>query len=603
MLNSDMENNKIRNFCIIAHIDHGKSTLADRILEYTQTIPPREMRDQVLDSMDLERERGITIKAHAIQVKYKALDGHEYTLNLIDTPGHVDFTYEVSRSLKACEGAILLVDASQGVEAQTLANAYLAIDHGLDIIPVINKIDLPTARIDDVKMQIEEMIGIDSNDVILASAKEGIGTQEILEAVVKRVRPPRYDPSKPLRALIFDSFYDYYRGVVTIVRVFEGSIKKGMRVTMMSSNRTYEALEIGILKLDMIPTEELESGSVGYVVTGIREIQDVKVGDTITSADHPAEEPLPGFRELRPMVFCGLYPASGDDYNSLKDALQKLKLNDAALVFEPESSPALSFGFRCGFLGTLHMEIVQERLEREYGLNLITTAPSVRYHVKKKDGTIVEVDNPSKFPKPYEIAHIEEPFIMVEILLPSEYVGPVMELCQYRRGTFKSMEYLTPSKVLLKYEMPLAEILMEFYDRLKSITKGYGSLDYEFIGYRESDLVKLDILIHGEVVDALSTITHRDKAYERGRALVEKLKETIPRQLFEVSIQAAIGSRVIARENIKPLRKDVIAKLYGGDVTRKNKLLEKQKLGKKRMKQIGKVNIPQEAFMAVLSLD
>ncbi|HGE69822.1 TPA: elongation factor 4 [Candidatus Poribacteria bacterium] len=598
-----MERNRIRNFCIIAHVDHGKSTLADRILEFTKAIPPREMREQVLDDMELERERGITIKAHAIQSKYTALDGKEYILNLIDTPGHVDFTYEVSRSLKACEGAILVVDAVQGVEAQTLANTYLAMDHGLDIIPVINKIDLPNARVDEVKKQIKEIIGIDSDEVILASAKEGIGTQEILEAVVNKIRPPADTYDLPLRALIFDSFYDYYLGVVTTIRVFDGKIRRGMNITMMSNGRTYEVTDIGILKLDMIPVDELSAGNVGYMVAGIREIRDIKIGDTITSTDKPAKEPLPGFRELQPMVFCGLYPTSGDDYNSLRDALEKLRLNDASFVYEPESSPALSFGFRCGFLGTLHMEIVQERLEREYGINLITTAPSVRYRVLKTDKKIIEIDNPSKLPKPNEIVHIEEPYIIAEIMLPSEYVGSIMELCQSKRGIFKSIQYITASKVLLNYEIPLSEIVMEFYDKLKSLTRGYGSMDYEIGDYRVSDLVRLDILIHGNMVDALSTITHRDKAYERGKALVEKLKELIPRQLFEVSIQAAIGSKVIARENVKPLRKDVIARLYGGDVTRKNKLLEKQRLGKKRMKQIGSVEIPQEAFMAVLSLE
>jgi GTP-binding protein LepA len=598
-----MELKKIRNFCIIAHVDHGKSTLADRILEATNSIPKRDMREQVLDDMDLERERGITIKAHAIQSKYKSPNGNEYTFNLIDTPGHVDFTYEVARSLKACEGAILVVDAVQGVEAQTLANAYLAIDSGLDIVPVINKIDLPNARVEEVKKQIKEIIGIDSDDVILASAKEGTGVQEILEAVVNRIRPPSGSSESPLRALVFDSFYDHYLGVVTIIRVFDGKMRKNMGITMMSNKSNYEVFDIGILKLDMVPVNELSAGDVGFMVAGIREIRDVKGGDTITETSNQATEPLIGFRELQPMVFCGLYPTNGDEYNSLREALEKLKLNDASFVYEPESSPALSFGFRCGFLGTLHMEIVQERLEREYGLSLITTAPSVRYKAVKTNGSIVEVDNPSKLPKTTEIEHIEEPFITAEIMLPSEYVGAIMELCQSKRGMFKSIQYLNSSKVLLNYEIPLAEIVMEFYDRLKSLTRGYGSMDYDIGEYRESNLVKLDILIHGNPVDALSTITHREKAYERGRALVEKLREIIPRQLFEVPIQAAIGGKVIARESIKPLRKDVIAKLYGGDVTRKNKLLDKQKAGKKRMKQIGKVDIPQEAFMAVLSLE
>ncbi|MEK7397594.1 MAG: translation elongation factor 4 [Candidatus Poribacteria bacterium] len=598
-----MEQNRIRNFCIIAHVDHGKSTLADRILEFTKSIPSRDMREQVLDDMDLERERGITIKAHAIQSKYKSLDGKEYVLNLIDTPGHVDFTYEVSRSLKACEGAILVVDAVQGVQAQTLANAYLAMDNGLDIVPVINKIDLPNARVEDVKKQIKEIIGINPEEVILASAKEGTGTQEVLEAVVKKIRQPSSSDDRPLRALIFDSFYDHYLGVVTTIRIFDGKIRKGMDITMMSNGRKHEVAEIGTLKLDMVPVDEMSAGDVGYMVAGIREIRDIKIGDTITSTDEPASESLPGFRELQPMVFCGLYPTSGDDYGSLRDALEKLRLNDASFVYEPESSPALSFGFRCGFLGTLHMEIVQERLEREYGINLITTAPSVKYKVLKTDKKIVEIDNPSKLPKASEIEHIEEPYITTEIMLPSEYVGSIMELCQSKRGIFKSIQYVSTTKVLLNYEIPLAEIVMEFYDKLKSLTRGYGSMDYEIGDYRASDLVKLDILIHGNPIDALSTITHKDRAYERGKFLVEKLRGIIPRQLFEVPIQAAIGSKVIARETIKPLRKDVIAKLYGGDVTRKNKLLDKQKLGKKRMKQIGSVEIPQEAFMAVLSLE
>jgi GTP-binding protein LepA len=598
-----MELSKIRNFCIVAHIDHGKSTLADRILEFTHAIPPREMREQVLDNMDLERERGITIKAHAIQSKYKALDGNEYTLNLIDTPGHVDFTYEVSRSLKACEGAILVIDAVQGIEAQTLANVHLAMDQGLDIVPVINKIDLPNARIDDVKNQIEEIIGIDPKEIILASAKDGTGTQDVLEAVINKIRPPQGSPESPLRALIFDSFYDHYLGVVATVRVFDGSIQEKMDITMMSNGSIHDVSELGIFRLDMIPVKELVAGSVGYVVASIREIKDVKIGDTITSTSKPASEPLAGFRDLQPMVFCGLYPTNGDEYNSLREALEKLKLNDASFVYEPESSPALSFGFRCGFLGTLHMEIVQERLEREYGLSLITTAPSVKYRIVKINGKVMEIDNPSKMPNPSEIEHIEEPFIIAEIMLPSEYVGTIMELCMSKRGIFKSMQYLTSTKVLIKYEIPLAEIVMEFFDKLKSLTRGYGSMDYEIGEYMPSDLVKLDILVHSNPIDALSIITHRNKAYERGKALVEKLREIIPRQLFEVPIQAAIGSRVIARESVKPLRKDVIAKLYGGDVTRKNKLLDKQKLGKKRMKRVGRVEIPQEAFMAVLSLE
>jgi len=598
-----MELKEIRNFCIIAHIDHGKSTLADRILEHTNAIPPREMREQVLDTMELERERGITIKAQSIQSKYESLDGKEYTLNLIDTPGHVDFAYEVSRSLTACEGALLVVDAVQGIEAQTLANVYLAMEHDLDIIPVINKIDLPNARVDEIKKQIEEIIGLDAEDAISTSAKEGIGTQDVLEAVVQRIRPPDGDSSQPLRALIFDSSYDHYRGVIVTARFLDGTVRPGTSITMMSTGKKYEVVEVGVFKPAATPTNELTAGSVGYVLAAIRQIDDVAVGETITTTNNPAPEPLPGYKELQPMVFCGLYPTNTDDYNTLKDAMVKLKLNDASFSYEPESSPALTFGFRCGFLGTLHMEIIQERLEREYDLDLIATAPSVKYRVVQTDGSVMEVDNPSKLPDPNQMERIEEPFITASIMLPSEYVGPVMELCQSRRGTFKSIEYFDSSRGLLTYELPLAEIVMEFYDRLKSLTRGYGSMDYEIGKYQASDLVKLDILLHGKSVDALSSIVHREKAYNRGRALVEKLKDVIPRQLFEVPIQAAIGSRVIARESIRPLRKDVIAKLYGGDYTRKRKLLEKQKAGKKRMKQIGDVAVPQEAFMAVLSVD
>ena len=598
-----MELRYIRNFCIIAHIDHGKSTLADRILEYTKAIPPREMREQVLDTMDLERERGITIKAQSIQSKYESVDGKEYILNLIDTPGHVDFTYEVSRSLTACEGAVLVVDAVQGVEAQTLANVYLALEHDLDIVPVINKVDLPNARVEEVRHQIEEIIGLEADEAVIASAKEGIGTQEVLEAVVQRIRPPDGDSSRPLKALIFDSSYDHYRGVVVTARIFDGIVRPGMSVTMMSTGKKYEVAEVGLFKPDATPADELTAGSVGYILAGIRQIDDVKVGDTLTATDRPASESLPGYKELQPMVFCGLYPADTDTYSTLRDAMEKLKLNDASFIYEPESSPALTFGFRCGFLGTLHMEIIQERLEREYDLDLIATAPSVKYRVVKIDGSFIEIDNPSKLPEPNEMERIEEPFITANIMLPSQYVGAIMELCQARRGMFKGIEYFDGSRALIHYELPLAEIVMEFYDRLKSLTRGYGSMDYEIGDYRASDLVKLDILIHGDSIDALSAIVHREKAYNRGRALVEKLKDVIPRQLFEVPIQASIGSRVIARESIRPLRKDVIAKLYGGDVTRKRKLLEKQKAGKKRMKQIGNVAIPQEAFMAVLSVD
>lgn len=561
------------------------------------------MRDQFLDTMDLERERGITIKAQSIQSKYKALDGKEYSLNLIDTPGHVDFTYEVSRSLTACEGAVLVVDAVQGVEAQTLANVYLALELDLDIVPVINKVDLPNARVDEVSHQIEEIIGLDADEIITTSAKEGIGTQDVLEAVIQRIRPPSGAPKKSLKALIFDSSYDHYRGVVVTARIFDGEVRPGMNVTMMSTGTKYEVVEVGVFKPDATPTDKLSAGSVGYILAGIRTINDVNVGDTLTSTAQLASEPLPGFKELQPMVFCGFYPANTDDYASLKDALERLKLNDASFIYEPESSPALTFGFRCGFLGTLHMEIIQERLEREYDLDLIATAPSVKYKVLKTDGTFVEVDNPSRLPEPNEIEQIEEPFITVGIMLPSEYVGAIMDLCQSRRGSFKSIEYFDGSRALINYELPFGEIVMEFYDKLKSLTRGYGSMDYEIGEYAAADLVKLDILIHSKPIDALSTIVHREKAYNRGRSLVEKLKEAIPRQLFEVPIQAAIGSRVIARESIRPLRKDVIAKLYGGDVTRKRKLLEKQKAGKKRMKQIGDVAIPQEAFMAVLSVD
>ena len=594
---------EVRNFCIIAHIDHGKSTLADRILEYTKTIPPREMREQVLDTMDLERERGITIKAQSIQSKYKSLDGKEYILNLIDTPGHVDFAYEVSRSLTACEGAVLVVDAVQGVEAQTLANVYLALEHNLDIVTVINKVDLPNARVEEVRHQIEEIIGLEADEAIAASAKEGIGTQNVLEAVIQKIRPPDGSDSRPLKALIFDSSYDHYRGVVVTARIFDGKVRPGMKITMMSTGKAYEVVEVGIFKPDATPTDELIAGAVGYILAGVRQIDDVKVGDTITATDDPVSVPLLGYKELQPMVFCGLYPADTDYYGTLRDALQKLKLNDASFVYEPESSPALTFGFRCGFLGTLHMEIIQERLEREYDLDLIATAPSVKYKVVKTNGSVVEVANPSKLPDPNDIERIEEPFITTDIMLPSQYVGAIMELCQVRRGMFKGIEYFDGSRALIHYELPLAEIVMEFYDRLKSLTRGYGSMDYEIGEYRASDLVRLNILIHGDSIDALSTIVHREKAYNRGRALVEKLKDVIPRQLFEVPIQAAIGGRVIARESIRPLRKDVIAKLYGGDVTRKRKLLEKQKAGKKRMRQIGNVTIPQEAFMAVLSVD
>lgn len=594
---------RIRNFSIIAHIDHGKSTLADRILEETNALSEREMQDQLLDSMDLERERGITIKLNAVELTYTAKDGEEYIFHLIDTPGHVDFTYEVSRSLAACEGAILVVDAAQGVEAQTLANVYLAIDHDLEIIPVINKIDLPNADPDYVRQEIEDVIGIDASDAILASAKQGIGIEEILERIVETVPAPEGDPDEPLKALIFDSQYDPYRGVIAVIRVKEGSVKIGDKIRMMSTGKEFEVTELGVFTPKEEKRDELMVGDVGYLAASIKDVKDTRVGDTITLVDNPADEPLPGYRKLNPMVFCGMYPVDTGKYNDLREALEKLQLNDAALQYEPETSQALGFGFRCGFLGLLHMEIIQERIEREFNIDIITTAPSVVYHVYETDGTKVEVDNPAQMPDRQIIDRIEEPYVEASIMAPNDYVGAIMELCQNKRGIFKDMRYLDDIRVAIIYEIPLSEIVFDFFDQLKSHTRGYASFDYEIIGYRKSNLVKEDILINGEKVDALSFIVHRDQAYHRGRTIVEKLKDLIPRQQFEVPIQAAIGSKIIARSTIKAMRKNVLAKCYGGDVSRKRKLLERQKEGKKRMKQIGSVEIPQEAFMAVLKID
>ncbi|MGI6425296.1 MAG: translation elongation factor 4 [Tepidanaerobacteraceae bacterium] len=594
---------RIRNFCIIAHIDHGKSTLADRLLEYTNTISERKMESQVLDKMDLEKERGITIKAKAVRMIYKAIDGEEYLLNLIDTPGHVDFTYEVSRSLAACEGALLIVDASQGIEAQTLANTYLALENDLEIIPIINKIDLPSADPDEAKREIEEIIGLDTENAITTSAKLGTGIKELLEVIVQRIKPPEGLNDKPLRALIFDSLYDSYKGAVAYVRVIDGSIKPKQIIKMMSTGKTFEVTEVGVFNPDMQPMEVLRAGEVGYVVASIKNVIDTRVGDTITDAEKPAAEPLPGYQKAVPMVFCGMYPAEGEEYENLKEALGKLQLSDASLFFEPETSAALGFGFRCGFLGLLHMDVVQERLEREYNLNLITTAPSVIFKITKTDGTQIDVDNPTNFPDPAEIQYIEEPFVTASIMMPTEYVGTVMDLCQEKRGTMKDMEYINEKRVILRYDMPLTEIIYDLFDQLKSRTRGYASLDYELLGYRKSEMVKLDILLNGEVVDALSFIVHKDRAYNRGRHITEKLKDVIPRHMFEVPIQAAIGGKIIARETVKALRKNVLAKCYGGDITRKKKLLEKQKEGKKRMRQIGNVELPQEAFMAVLKME
>jgi GTP-binding protein LepA len=592
----------IRNFSIIAHIDHGKSTLADRFLELTGALEAREMEAQVLDAMDLERERGITIKAHPVRLNYTARNGERYVLNLIDTPGHVDFSYEVTRSLAACEGALLLVDASQGVEAQTLANAYLAVDDDLEIIPVINKIDLPSAQPEECKRQIADIIGLDSEGAILASAKEGTGTREILEAVVERLPPPSGDPDAPLKALVFDSWYDAYRGVVIVVRVIDGVLRPKQKVRLMATAQDYEVDGLGVFSPKATPVESLGVGEVGYVVANIKRVADAKIGDTVTEAARPTAEPFPGFRELKPMVFAGLYPVEGHQYPELREALEKLRLNDASFFYEPETSTALGFGFRCGFLGLLHMEIVQERLEREYGMDLVTTAPGVLYRVTTTDGAVQEIDSPAKLPEAGRITKLEEPVITATILTPSEHVGAILQLCQDKRGLQKKLEYLTSDRVLVTYELPFNEVVLDFYDRLKTISRGYASLDYHVTGYWESPLVKMDILVNGEPVDALSIIVHRDAAYDRGRALASKMRELIPRQLFEVAIQASIGNRIIARETVKPLRKNVLAKCYGGDITRKRKLLEKQKEGKKRMKRVGRVEIPQEAFLAVLKV-
>lgn len=598
-----MDQNKIRNFSIIAHIDHGKSTLADRLIEYTGTLTKREMEAQILDSMDLERERGITIKAQAVRSSYKAKNGEEYMLNFIDTPGHVDFTYEVSRALAACEGALLVIDATQGIEAQTLANVYLALDNDLEIIPVINKVDLPSADPDRVKHEIEEVIGIDASEAVLTSAKTGLGIEDVLEAIVAKVPAPSGISDSPLKALVFDSKFDAYKGVVLYVRVIDGRIKPGMKIKMMATNAEFEVTEVGVFKPNLVNVDSLEVGQVGFFAAAIKNVKDARVGDTVTDANNPAAEALPGYRKATPMVFCGLYPVENSDYDNLRDALEKLQLNDASLVFEPETSVALGFGFRCGFLGLLHMDVIKERLEREYNLTLITTAPNVIYQVFRTNGDVELVDNPSNFPDPTVIDHVEEPYVNATIIVPKDYVGAVMELSQEKRGEYENMTYLDETRVMIHYALPLSDIIYDYFDRLKSVTRGYASLDYELAGYRASSLVKVDILLNGEPVDALSAIVHREKAVSRGRQLVEKLRSLIPRQMFEIPVQAAIGNKVIARENVRAMRKDVLAKCYGGDISRKRKLLEKQKEGKKRMKQVGSVELPQEAFLAILKMD
>ena len=594
---------RIRNFCIIAHIDHGKSTLADRLLELTGTVTQRELQAQVLDSMDLERERGITIKSHAIRMNYRANDGHEYILNLIDTPGHVDFTYEVSRALQACEGAVLVVDAAQGIEAQTISNLYLAMSLDLEIIPVLNKVDLPSARPDVVARTIEELVGEPFENIPHISAKTGVGVDVLLEQIVERIPPPRGDENAPLKALIFDSVFNTYRGSIVYARIFEGTLRKGDAMKFMANKKEYDAEEIGILRLQMQEVQELKAGEVGYIIGSVKDVRDTKVGDTITHARRPADEPIAGFREVKPMVFSGVYPTNAEDFEDLRASLDRLQLNDASLTFEPETSVALGFGFRVGFLGLLHMEIIQERLDREFNLDIITTVPNVKYEVETVSGDVIIVDNPSKMPDPGKIEEIREPIVKAEIITPTDYIGNLMSLCQDRRGTYVNTQYLDSERVSLQYELPLAEIVFDFYDRLKSLSRGYASFDYEFFAYRPSHLSKMDILINGDPVDALSTIVHRDKAYEMGRKLTKRLKELIPRQMFEVALQASVGSRVIARETVKAMRKDVTAKCYGGDISRKRKLLEKQKEGKKRMKQVGRVEVPQEAFLAVLSME